>query len=85
MPIQGNSKPRAASALTVLWAEWAHVRQIRDVQSNQRPSKPLRGQGDRRQPAGPSWNVAPTQNVPIVAECLDEGTIGRRLLIAGGA
>jgi putative SOS response-associated peptidase YedK len=30
----------------------------------------------------PSWNVAPTQNVPIVAERLDEGTIDRHLLIA---
>jgi len=33
-------------------------------------------------PPGPSWNVAPTQNVPIVAERLDEGTIDRRLRIA---
>ena len=33
-------------------------------------------------PPGPSWNVAPTQNVPIVAERLDEGTIDRRLHIA---
>lgn len=33
-------------------------------------------------PPGPSWNVAPTQNVPIVAERLDEGTLDRRLLIA---
>lgn len=31
----------------------------------------------------PSWNVAPTQAVPIVAERLDEGTIDRHLLIAG--
>jgi putative SOS response-associated peptidase YedK len=30
----------------------------------------------------PSWNVAPTQSVPIVAERLDEGTIDRHLLIA---
>lgn len=29
-----------------------------------------------------SWNVAPTQNVPIVAERLDEGTIDRHLLVA---
>ncbi|GAT88460.1 hypothetical protein CVCC1112_3119 [Paenarthrobacter nicotinovorans] len=28
-------------------------------------------------PPGPSWNVAPTQNVPIVAERLDEGTLDR--------
>ncbi len=33
-------------------------------------------------PPGPSWNIAPTQNVPIVAERLDEGTLDRRLLIA---
>lgn len=33
-------------------------------------------------PSPPSWNVAPTQNVPIVAERLDEGTIDRHLLIA---
>lgn len=33
-------------------------------------------------PPGQSWNVAPTQNVPIVAERLDEGAIDRRLLIA---
>ncbi|VXC47491.1 Putative SOS response-associated peptidase (modular protein) [Arthrobacter sp. 9V] len=33
-------------------------------------------------PPGPSWNVAPTQNVPIVAERLDEGTLDRRLLVA---
>jgi len=33
-------------------------------------------------PPGPSWNVAPTQNVPIVAERQDEGTLDRRLLIA---
>ena len=33
-------------------------------------------------PPGPSWNVAPTQNVPIVAERLEEGTLDRRLLIA---
>ena len=30
----------------------------------------------------PSWNVAPTQNVPIIAERLDEGTLDRHLLIA---
>lgn len=30
----------------------------------------------------PSWNVAPTQSVPIVAERVDEGTIDRHLLIA---
>lgn len=35
-----------------------------------------------RSPPGPSWNVAPTQSVPIVAERLDEGTIDRHLLIA---
>ncbi|WP_458781869.1 SOS response-associated peptidase family protein [Arthrobacter sp. D3-16] len=29
-----------------------------------------------------SWNVAPTQSVPIVAERLDEGTIDRHLLVA---
>ena len=33
-------------------------------------------------PPSPSWNVAPTQSVPIVAERLDEGTIDRHLLIA---
>ncbi|WP_309076282.1 SOS response-associated peptidase family protein [Paenarthrobacter sp.] len=33
-------------------------------------------------PPAPSWNVAPTQNVPIMAERLDEGTIDRHLLIA---
>ena len=33
-------------------------------------------------PPGPSWNVAPTQNVAIVAERLDEGPLDRRLLIA---
>jgi putative SOS response-associated peptidase YedK len=33
-------------------------------------------------PPPPSWNVAPTQSVPIVAERLDEGTIDRHLLIA---
>ena len=30
----------------------------------------------------PSWNVAPTQSVPIVAERLDEGSIERHLLVA---
>ncbi|MCU1520675.1 MAG: hypothetical protein JWN19_1060 [Arthrobacter sp.] len=30
----------------------------------------------------PSWNVAPTQDVPIVAERLDEGSIEWHLLIA---
>jgi putative SOS response-associated peptidase YedK len=33
-------------------------------------------------PPPPSWNVAPTQSVPIVAERLDEGTIDRHLLVA---
>jgi putative SOS response-associated peptidase YedK len=33
-------------------------------------------------PPSPSWNVAPTQSVPIVAERLDEGSIERHLLIA---
>ena len=33
-------------------------------------------------PPPPSWNVAPTQDVPIIAERLDEGVIDRRLLIA---
>ncbi|WP_234754141.1 SOS response-associated peptidase [Arthrobacter ramosus] len=31
---------------------------------------------------GPSWNVAPTQNVPIVAEKLSEDVLERRLLTA---
>jgi putative SOS response-associated peptidase YedK len=30
----------------------------------------------------PSWNVAPTQDVPIIAERLDEDVLDRRLLIA---
>ncbi|MDJ0459312.1 SOS response-associated peptidase [Arthrobacter sp. NQ7] len=33
-------------------------------------------------PPSPSWNVALTQNVPIVAERLDEGSLERHLLIA---
>lgn len=33
-------------------------------------------------PPPPSWNVAPTQAVPVVAERLDEGSIERHLLIA---
>jgi putative SOS response-associated peptidase YedK len=33
-------------------------------------------------PPPPSWNVAPTQDVPIIAERLEEGAIDRRLLIA---
>lgn len=33
-------------------------------------------------PPRPSWNVAPTQSVPIIAERLDEDTINRHLLIA---
>ena len=33
-------------------------------------------------PPPPSWNVAPTQDVPIVAERLDEGSIERHLLVA---
>jgi putative SOS response-associated peptidase YedK len=33
-------------------------------------------------PSSPSWNVAPTQSVPIVAERLNEDTIDRHLLIA---
>jgi putative SOS response-associated peptidase YedK len=33
-------------------------------------------------PPPPSWNVAPTQDVPIIAERLDEGVLDRRLLIA---
>jgi putative SOS response-associated peptidase YedK len=33
-------------------------------------------------PPPPSWNVAPTQDVPIIAERLDEGSVDRRLLIA---
>lgn len=33
-------------------------------------------------PPPPSWNVAPTQAVPIVAERLDEGAIDRHLLVA---
>jgi putative SOS response-associated peptidase YedK len=33
-------------------------------------------------PPPPSWNVAPTQDVPIIAERLDEVSIDRHLLIA---
>ena len=33
-------------------------------------------------PPPPSWNVAPTQDVPIVAERLNEGSIERHLLVA---
>ena len=33
-------------------------------------------------PPPPSWNVAPTQDVPIIAERLDEDSVDRRLLIA---
>lgn len=33
-------------------------------------------------PPPPSWNVAPTQNVPIIAERLDEDAVERRLLVA---
>jgi putative SOS response-associated peptidase YedK len=33
-------------------------------------------------PPPPSWNVAPTQDVPIVAERLEEGSIERHLLVA---
>jgi putative SOS response-associated peptidase YedK len=33
-------------------------------------------------PPPPSWNVAPTQDVPIIAERLDEDAVDRRLLIA---
>lgn len=33
-------------------------------------------------PPPPSWNVAPTQDVPIIAERLNEGSIDRHLLIA---
>ena len=34
-------------------------------------------------PPPPSWNVAPTQNVPIIAERLaNKGTIDRHLLTA---
>ena len=33
-------------------------------------------------PPPPSWNVAPTQDVPIIAERLDEGAIDRHLLVA---
>jgi putative SOS response-associated peptidase YedK len=58
------------------------VRQIRDFQSDKRPSELLRGQKEVEGSApGPVWNVAPTQNVPIVAERLDEGTLDRRLLV----
>ncbi|MGO4188555.1 SOS response-associated peptidase [Pseudarthrobacter sp. TAF60_1] len=32
-------------------------------------------------PPPPSWNVAPTQDVPIIAERLDEDSINRHLLI----
>ncbi|MET4143758.1 putative SOS response-associated peptidase YedK [Arthrobacter sp. UYCo732] len=33
-------------------------------------------------PPPPSWNVAPTQAVPIIAERLDEGAIDRSLVVA---
>jgi putative SOS response-associated peptidase YedK len=33
-------------------------------------------------PPPPSWNVAPTQDVPIITEKLDEDSVERRLLIA---
>jgi putative SOS response-associated peptidase YedK len=33
-------------------------------------------------PPPPSWNVAPTQDVPIIAEKLEEDSVERRLLIA---
>jgi putative SOS response-associated peptidase YedK len=32
--------------------------------------------------ARPSYNIAPTQDVPIITEKLDEGSLERRLLIA---
>ncbi len=33
-------------------------------------------------PPPPSWNIAPTQDVPIIAERLDDDSADRRLLIA---
>ena len=33
-------------------------------------------------PPPPSWNVAPTQDVPIIAERLDDDAVDRRLLVA---
>jgi putative SOS response-associated peptidase YedK len=33
-------------------------------------------------PPGPSWNIAPTQNVPIITEKLHQDELDRRLLIA---
>ena len=35
-------------------------------------------------PPAPSWNVAPTQDVPIIAERLEDGAIDRHLLVVPG-
>lgn len=81
------STPANAALLAVMTmeprqAEWPHVRQICDLQDHRGPSELLRRQGGRRHSSPPSWNVAPTQSVPIVAERLDEGSIERHLLVA---
>jgi putative SOS response-associated peptidase YedK len=47
------------------------VRQICDVQGHRGPSELLQCQEVEGPPPPPSWNVAPTQDVPIIAERLD--------------
>ena len=58
------------------------MRQICDVQSHRGPPQPFEANEVEGSPPPPSWNVAPTQDVPIIAEKLDEDGIDRRLLIA---
>jgi putative SOS response-associated peptidase YedK len=58
------------------------VRQICDVQRNGDLLSYFDAKEVEGTPPPPSWNVAPTQDVPIVAERLDEGTIERHLLVS---
>lgn len=57
------------------------MRQICYVQSNGGPFKPFEAK-EVGESSPRSWNVAPNQSLPIVAEHLDESTIDRHLLIA---
>lgn len=49
--------------------------QIRNVQSHRGPFEIFDAKEVEGTPP-PSWNVAPTQDVPIITERIDEGTIG---------
>lgn len=62
------------------WVGPRHVRQIRDEQTNRRPDPGVRRHRGRLPRLAPSWNIKPTQTIPVVIESAKgEGDVLRRL------